>query len=129
MNKFHDLVEEICEEDKRYRPDAYEFILQGLNFTQDKLQKHSHVSGSQLAFGLRDFAIKEYGALAGRVLSYWGINQTQDFGNIVFKMIEKKLLAKSEEDNLADFNHVYEFETVFANVLSDCVIEGLKTEK
>ena len=140
MNKFCDLVEEICKKDKRYKPDAYEFVLQGLNFTQDKLKRHApleiprrgaplltgqaHVSGSELAKGLRDYAINQYGGLAYRVLSHWGINQTQDFGNIVFNMIEKKLLSKADKDSLADFNDLYDFKAAFANVLADSVIEG-----
>lgn len=121
MSKFIDLVEEICSQDKRYKPDAYEFVLQGLNFTQNKLKKQAHVTGKELALGLRDYAIEEYGALAQRVLSHWGINQTQDFGEIVFSMIEKKLLSKSDEDYLADFNSVYDFNQTFANVLADTV--------
>ena len=126
MNKFCDLVEEICKKDKRYKPDAYEFLLQGLNFTQSQLKRQAHVSGVELARGLRDYAINQYGALACRVLSHWGINQTQDFGNIVFNMIEKKLLSRADEDSLADFNDVYDFKAAFANVLADSVIEGLK---
>lgn len=125
MNKFQDLVEEICNQDKRYKPDAYEFVLAGLNFTQDKLKRKTHVCGSELACGLRDYAINQYGALANSVLAHWGINQTQDFGNIVFNMIEKKLLSKTEEDTLADFNAVYDFKEAFANILSDSVIDGL----
>ena len=126
MDKFHDLVEDICKKDKRYKPDAYEFVLQGLNFTQDKLKnRQAHVRGSELARGLRDYAVNQYGALACNVLSHWGISRTQDFGNIVFNMIEKKLLSKTEEDSLADFNDVYDFKAAFANVLADSVIEGL----
>lgn len=126
MSKFYDLVEEICNQDKRYKPDAYEFVLQGLNFTQDKLKKKAHVSGSELSRGLRDYAINQYGALSSRVLAYWGISQTQDFGNIVFNMIEKKLFSKTEEDTLADFNAVYDFKEAFANVLADSLSDGLR---
>ena len=126
MSEFYDLVQQICLADKRYKPDAYEFVLGGLGFTQKKLKKTTHVSGVQLAHGLRDYAINQYGALAGRVLSYWGINQTRDFGNIVFNMIEKKLLAKTEEDSLLDFDAVYDFKTAFSNILADSVIEGFK---
>ncbi|MDD5561911.1 MAG: hypothetical protein PHT50_07290 [Candidatus Omnitrophica bacterium] len=121
MGKFLDLVEEICGRDKRYKPDAYEFVLQGLNFTQDKLKRQAHVSGKELAFGLRDYAIEQYGALSQRVLSHWGITQTRDFGEIVYNMIEKKLLSKSEEDYLEDFNSVYDFNSAFSNVLAETV--------
>jgi len=121
MSKFFDLVEEICGRDNRYKPDAYEFVLQGLNFTQNKLKRQAHVNGRELAFGLRDYAIEQYGALAQKVLSHWGISQTQDFGEIVYNMIEKKLLSKSDEDYLADFTSVYDFNSAFANILADTV--------
>jgi len=129
MSEFYDLVEEICLKDKRYKPDAYEFVLGGLGFTQKKLKKTAHVSGVQLACGLRDYAINQYGALAGRVLAHWGINQTQDFGNIVFNMIEKKLLSKTEEDSPLDFEAVYDFKAAFSNILAESVIEGFKPKK
>lgn len=121
MSKFFDLVEEICGRDNKYKPDAYEFVLQGLSFTQDKLKRQTHVSGKELAFGLRDYAIEQYGALAQRVLLHWGISRTQDFGQIVYNMIEKKLLSKNDEDYLADFNSVYDFNAAFANILADTV--------
>lgn len=129
MSKFFDLVEEIYNQDKRYKPDAYEFVLLGLTFTQKKLKKQSHLSGVELANGLRDYAVNQYGALASRVLTHWGISQTQDFGNIVFNMIEKKLLSKTEDDVLTDFNAVYNFKEAFANVLAESVIEGFKSKK
>ena len=129
MRKFFDLVEEICTQDKRYKPDAYEFVLLGLTFTQKKLKKQAHVSGAELASGLKDYAIDQYGALAGKVLAHWGITQTQDFGNIVFNMIEKKLLAKNEDDFLSDFDAVYDFRIAFANILEKSVIEGIRSKK
>ena len=129
MSEFYDLVEEVCLQDKRYKPDAYEFVLGGLSFTQKKLKKTTHVSGVQLACGLRDYAINQYGALASRVLAHWGISQTQDFGNIVFNLIEKKLLSKSEKDSLLDFDAVYDFKAAFSNVLADSVIQGFKPKR
>lgn len=129
MSEFFDLVEEICSKDKRYKPDAYEFVLSGLTFTQDKLKIHTHVSGAELAVGLREYAIQQYGAFAHKVLSHWGITKTDDFGNIVFSMIEKKLLAKTDKDSLADFNSVYDFNQAFANVLADCLEQEMKEEK
>jgi len=128
MSEFFDLVEEICLRDKRYKPDAYEFVLGGLSFTQKKLKKSAHVCGSELAAGLRDYAINQYGALARTVLAHWGITQTQDFGNIVFNMIEKKLLSKTQDDSLVDFEGVYDFNTAFSNVLADSVIKGFKAK-
>ena len=126
MNEFYAVVEKICRQDKRYKPDAYEFVIQGLGFTQKKLKKATHISGVELAGGLRDFAINQYGALAAKVLAHWGINQTQDFGNIVFNLIEKKLLAKTKEDSLSDFQEVYDFKLAFSDVLRESVLEGIR---
>jgi uncharacterized repeat protein (TIGR04138 family) len=126
MSEFYVLVEEICSRDSRYKPDAYEFVLRGLSFTQKKLKKSAHVSGAELARGLRDYAINQYGALSGRVLFHWGISKTQDFGNIVFNMIEKKILSKTKEDNLFDFDAVYDFKTAFSNVLTESLIQEFK---
>ncbi len=36
-------------------------------------------------------------------------------------MIDKKLLAKSDEDIPDDFDSVYDFDSAFANVLADTV--------
>jgi uncharacterized repeat protein (TIGR04138 family) len=126
MSKFYDLVQEICLKDPRYKPDAYEFVLQGLEFTRKKLKKTAHLTGAELARGLRDYAINQYGPLALSVLAHWGINQTLDFGKIVFNMVEMKLLSKTKEDNLLDFSRVYDFKTAFSNVLADSVIAAFK---
>jgi uncharacterized repeat protein (TIGR04138 family) len=126
MSEFYDLVQEICRTDLRYKPDAYEFVLAGLEFTRKKLKKPAHLSGVELACGLRDYAINQYGPLALRVLTHWGIQQTMDFGNIVFNMVNKKLLSKTKEDNPLDFNQVYDFKAAFSNVLADSVIAAFK---
>ena len=120
---FYRTIELICEKDSRYKPDAYEFVIQALHFTQKKLKKQTHVTGKELSEGLRDFAIEQFGPMAKTVLTHWGITRTQDFGNIVFNMIDKKLLLKTEEDSMADFSDIYDFEVAFANVLRDSVIK------
>lgn len=73
-----------------------------------------HVSGQQLCIGLRDFAIRRYGMLARTVLGHWGIRQTDDFGRIVFAMIDAGVMRKSDEDSFKDFQNVYDFDEAFA---------------
>jgi len=126
MNKFYAIVEDICRQDKRYKPDAYEFIMQGLNFTQKNLKKQGHLSGRELALGLRDFSISQYGPMAKTVLKHWGITKTRDFGNIVFNMIEKKLFSKTQEDSKSDFDKVYDFNSAFKNILRESIARDIK---
>jgi uncharacterized repeat protein (TIGR04138 family) len=120
---FYQLAEELFAQDPRYKPDAYEFLIQGLYFTQKKLKRVGHVSGRELSEGLRDFAIEQFGPMAQTVFSHWGITLTQDLGNMVYNMINKGMLSRTEEDSLDDFKDVFDFQEAFANVLRDSVIK------
>jgi uncharacterized repeat protein (TIGR04138 family) len=110
-----------------YAPEAFEFIRHGLGHTvrmvhgEGALQapgpdESRHVSGQQLCLGLRDFAIRQYGMLARVVLTRWGVRRTDDFGRIVFAMIEVGLMRKTEQDSLEDFRGVYDFGEAFGSV-------------
>jgi uncharacterized repeat protein (TIGR04138 family) len=123
---FYETIEEIYLKDKRYKPDSYEFVMQALHFTQNKLKRTGHISGTELLEGIREFVIEQYGPMAKTVLRHWGINKTEDFGNIVFNMIEKKLLAKTESDSINDFKDVYDFKVVFSDVLRESIIKEMQ---
>jgi len=123
---FYQVVEEIFIRDSRYKPDSYEFVMQALHFTQNKLKRKGHASGRELLEGIREFVIEQYGPLAKTVLNHWGITKTQDFGNIVFNLIDKKILYQTETDSLDDFKDVYDFEVIFANVFRDSIIKDIE---
>lgn len=104
-------------------PDAFEFVRQGLSHTVQTIHgdvcgddETRNVTGQQLCLGLRDFAIKQYGLLARTVLERWGITRTDDFGRIVFAMVEIGLMRKTEDDRMEDFRGVYDFEEAFARL-------------
>ena len=119
---FYQAVEEICGTDKRYKPDSYEFVVSALHYTQNKLKRPAHVTGRELAQGIREYVIEQYGPMSLTVLKHWGITCTGDFGHIVFNMIHKGLLSKTDQDSLEDFRDVYDFESVFSNLLRDSLI-------
>lgn len=72
-----------------------------------------HVTGRQLCTGLRDFAIEQYGLLARTVLRRWRINACEDFGHIVFAMVDAGMMNKTDEDSVQDFVDVFDFEAAF----------------
>jgi uncharacterized repeat protein (TIGR04138 family) len=123
---FTQVVEEICCRDNRYKSESFEFVLQSLYYTQKVLKKTGHVSAGELLDGIRQYCIEQFGPMAQTVLAHWGITKTDDFGNIVFSMIEHKLLSKTETDTQEDFNDIYDFDVVFANVLRDSVIKSIE---
>ncbi|OQY29719.1 MAG: hypothetical protein B6244_02720 [Candidatus Cloacimonetes bacterium 4572_55] len=112
FDKFLLLLEKI-ETDKRYKLSAYGFVLSSLNHIVSELDKPRHISGRELAIGVRDLAIEEFGPMALMVLEKWGIRQTKDFGNIVFDLVDLEILATQEEDQIEDFDNIYDFTEAF----------------
>ena len=60
--------------------------------------------------------MEQFGLTARSVLAHWRIERTEDFGRIVFQLIELELLMSQESDNLRDFDGVYDFEEAFEGV-------------
>jgi uncharacterized repeat protein (TIGR04138 family) len=77
------------------------------------LEKPRHVSGQELLAGIREFALAEFGPMAKTVLNSWGITRTEDFGEIVFNMVEIGLLGRTDKDSREDFANGYDFEEAF----------------
>ncbi|HEY3221801.1 MAG TPA: Minf_1886 family protein [Gemmatimonadales bacterium] len=104
---------EIRRRDGKYNERAYVFVLAALEFAQTHLTARRHLSGVELAWACRDFALEQFGMLASAVLTHWGIHTTDDFGQIVFMLIDVGLLARQPTDRIEDFEHVYDFAAVF----------------
>lgn len=123
-----------------YAPEAYRFISDGLAHTvstvhgEDLVRQSEaldddslHVSGQQLCLGLRDYALQRYGLLARTVFRKWNIHTTEDFGRIVFALVDSGLMRKTDDDTLEDFQGVYDFEEEFvepAHTTADSVLPG-----
>ena len=108
-----EIMQEILRRDPRYSEAAYAFVRAGLDFTVRRLKKPRHVSGQELLEGLRELALAEFGPMTQTTLAEWGITCTEDFGEIVFNMVETGLLGKTEEDSRADFARGYDFDKAF----------------
>lgn len=115
---FQETLNRIVAEDHRYDEQAYHFLREALDFTIKLLDKpHEgkgrHVSGAELLEGIRQFALKEYGPLALTVLRTWGITRCEDFGEVVFNMVQHGLLGKTDDDRREHFSGGYDFDTAF----------------
>ena len=114
MNEeFEIIVEEIFEKDPRYKEDAYVFVMEALAYTQKKFKRSKHVKGEELLLGMKELLLNKFGPMTMTVLEYWGIKSTEDFGNIVFNLVENRILSKTEDDNIEEFKNGYNFEEVF----------------
>jgi len=111
-------VARILQRDQRYAPEAYEFVCEALAFTMQMLNKPAsgpgrHVTGQELLEGIRRYAVQNYGPLARRVLAAWGVQRTEDFGEIVFHLVDEGVLGKAPQDRKEDFAGGYDFEEAF----------------
>lgn len=100
----------------KYHPAAREFVDHALRFAQKKFAKSlddAHISGRQLLEGIRELALKEFGMMTIPVFRHWGIASTEDFGRIVWDLVERGDMRKTERDRLSDFSGVYDFEDAF----------------
>ena len=115
-----------------YPLDAFIFVQKGLDFTvrrehgdpdeadgaqPDDPGQSRHVTGRQLCQGMRDYALQEYGLLASTVLRRWHIHRSEDFGHIVFAMVDSGLMHKTDDDTIDDFTDVFNFREAFGEAL------------
>jgi uncharacterized repeat protein (TIGR04138 family) len=98
-----------------YHERGYLFVLATIEFLQTRLEVRRHVTGQELAWGCRDFAQQQFGLLAPVVLGHWGISRTEDFGRIVYTLVEVGLLVTQPGDSESDFEGVYQFAEVFGD--------------
>jgi len=81
-------------------------------------QSERHVSGQELCEAARLYGLQQYGYLAPKVLSGWGIRRTADIGEIVFNMIDIGQMRKTRADKREDFHGVYDFDEAFSRDLA-----------
>src|SRR5207248_11588827 len=114
---------EIIRRDPRYALEAYEFVVEALDHTHQMLGRpgadpaageepgpEHHVTGQELVEGVRALALREFGRMARVVFRLWGVNRTDDFGEIVFNLIEAELFNKTETDQRSDFHDLFDFD-------------------
>lgn len=119
-------------ESTKYPVDAFIFLQKGLDHAvrgihgdppedldedDDEQTASRHVSGRQLCHGLRDYAVEQYGLMARTVLARWRIFSCEDFGRIIFAMVDAGIMRKTDDDSIADFLDAYDFEDAFSPAL------------
>ena len=117
-NDFDNRVNSIRDQDPRYAKRAYYFVRQALDHTlnhvkQENLGNNHHVTGKELLEGIREYALDQYGPMAKTLLDAWNIKCCQDFGHIVFHLVDAGVLGKTDNDTPEDFAEGYNFTEAF----------------
>ena len=108
-----EILDRLTERNPRFHGKAYLFLLSALHSVMEGLAQPRHISGAELAEGVRNLALRQFGPLARTVLEHWGIHSTEDMGEIVFALVEAGILIKEEEDRIEDFRGIFDFEEAF----------------
>lgn len=117
---FDETLALLLKEDPRYPREAYLFLRHALNFTIKDLKKPDqgparHITGQELLEGIRRYTLQEFGPIARTVLAQWGITRTEDFGELVFNLVNHGLLGKTDRDKKEDFANGYSFQAAFTD--------------
>jgi uncharacterized repeat protein (TIGR04138 family) len=115
---FEDILNQVTSQDSRYHRDAYLFLREALDHTQKRLSQPKkpepqHVTPKELLEGLREYALNQFGPMTKMVLNEWGIRRCEDFGELVFNLVDQGLLSKTEDDSREGFKGGYDFEEAF----------------
>ncbi|HEX7861672.1 MAG TPA: Minf_1886 family protein [Verrucomicrobiae bacterium] len=118
---FEDVLNKMVEENPQYHRDAYLFLREALDFTQKAITKSNkkrtregmHITAQELLKGIREYALAVFGPMTTTVFEEWGIKSCEDFGNMVFLMVENNLLRKTEQDRPEDFKNGFSFDEAF----------------
>jgi uncharacterized repeat protein (TIGR04138 family) len=104
---------DLAQKHGRYRANAYRFTLDAVRYTVESLGETRHITGEELLEGIRKLALEQFGPMAKTVFEQWGLKRTEDFGVIVFQLVDAGLLGKTERDQLSDFAQGYDFHDAF----------------
>ena len=104
QNGFFMKLEALLKEDRRFKGEAYLFVMASLGRALKVLDKPRHVAGLELLKAIQEEAEQQFGPMAGAVFHHWGIKNSLDFGVIVFNMVREGILSKTDEDRLEDFS-------------------------
>jgi uncharacterized repeat protein (TIGR04138 family) len=115
-------LQDLIRIDPRYPIEAYDFVYDAVSFTQELLGRDPceaddpdtdyHISGEELTRGACELAVQEFGLMASVVFRMWNVRRTDDIGEIVFNLIKAQKLSQSENDEIQDFQNLFDLEKV-----------------
>lgn len=96
-----------------YSSEAFMFVLQTAPYSISPISPTDHVTAAELCSCLRDHANAKFGSNALGTLRGWSVHTCDDFGTIVYSLIDAGLMRKTEKDSIDDFHNVFDFDVAF----------------
>lgn len=122
MTDLIDSLHQVSQKHNKYPVQAYLLIYETLDWLHQK-GNVSHLTGADLSQAMFSYSLAVYGLLSKMVWRELNILRSEDIGNMVYHLLDEKLMNKQETDNQSDFDNVLTIETFDAIKM---VIEGKK---
>ncbi len=100
-------AKKLARQDSRYPATAFFYLINTLREMLNRRKEGEHVTGKEVCLTLRQNLLDDFSLLAPDVLHAWNIVETNDFGNMVYDMVEAGIFSTSPQDSRADFVDVY----------------------
>ena len=106
-----DTYEDIVAKDSRYDGRAYALLMDVVHYLSGEDGKHC--SGEDILDEFKERALDQYGPLTYTVLTEWGLQSTEDIGEMMFNLTESGRIQKDENDSPESFTGGYDFKETF----------------
>lgn len=115
---FDTALNSLLQADPRYERAAYQFVREVLERIQLRLQQRRSRTGCQVGAGellkrIRIDALDQFGPMTCAVFESWGVRSCDDFGEIVFNMMERRIVERGRRDRREDFRQGFDFSEAF----------------
>ena len=105
-----DTFDDICAKDDRYSGRAYALLMDVVHYLG---KEGGHMGAEDIMDEFRETALDQFGPLAYRVLTEWGVKSCEDLGEMMFNLAEFHRVKRDENDTLEGFVGGYDFEEAF----------------
>lgn len=105
-----DRFADIVAKDGRYDARAYALLMDVVKYLGEG---NKHFSSMDIMDEFKETALDQFGPLAYRVLTEWGLRSCEDLGEMMFNLVEFHRVGKDENDSHGDFAGGYDFEEAF----------------
>jgi uncharacterized repeat protein (TIGR04138 family) len=105
-----DLFEDILARDGRYAARAYALLMDVIHYLS---KDRGNGTGEEILEEFRERALDQYGPMTYTVLTEWGVERTEDIGEMMFNLTEGGRVRKDEDDTPESFVGGYDFKEAF----------------
>lgn len=117
MTMHHPKLEELVRRDPRFPLEAYEFVREAVMHAM-RGRGDADLSARQLLAAVPELARREFGMMARTVFRLWGVNSTEDLGEIVANLVSAGLMSAGPNDCRDEFRAAYDLDAALSGEFS-----------